>query len=134
MKAIVPDAIPELRLMPRIVAGLMLLGFITAGAGRRWLLYAWTATFVVVALAGLADFWYWGYDYGHDLDPTAAIKIPGLSYQPPIIGSKRLLNFTAHSWPALGGWAIVLSVMAGVALSAIEWRQTRTSPLLRKAA
>ena len=134
MKAIVPDAIPELRLMPAIVAGLIALGLITAAFGRRSLLYGWTTLFVLVGLVGLADFWYWGYDYGHDLDPTAAIKIPGFSYQPPLIGSKQLLNFTAQSWPGLGGVAIVLSLVVGLVLCVREWRRPRPIHALRKAA
>jgi hypothetical protein len=134
MKAIVPDAIPELRLMPRIVAALVGLGLLGAALGRRPLLYAWTAIFALVACAGLADFWYWGYDYGHDLDPMAAIKVPGLSYQPPVLGSKQLLNFTAHSWPGLGGWAIVVALAAGVVLCLVELRRSRPPRSLRKAA
>jgi len=128
MKAIVPDAIPELRLMPRIVAVLIGLGLFAALAGRRTLLYAWTAIFAVVAAGGLVDFWYWGYTYGHELDPTAAIKIPGFSYQPPVLGTRQLLNFTAHSWPGGGGWAIAIALAAGLALCVVELRRNRRHP------
>jgi hypothetical protein len=135
MKAIVPEAIPELRLMPSIVAAFIAFGLLVALSGRRSLLYAWTAALAIFAVAGLADFWYWGYDYGHSLDPMAAIKVPGLSYQPPILGSKKLLNFTAHSWPGIGGLAIVTAVASAIALCVIELRRrphhTRT---VRKAA
>ena len=134
MKAIVPESIPELQLMPGIVAVLIVAGLIVAKTGRRKWLYAWTAFFGIVALTGLADFWYWGYDYGHDLDPTAAIKIPGFSYQPPVLGSKQLLNFTAHSWPALGGWAIVASFVTVAAVCAIELQRGRNTKGLRKVA
>jgi copper chaperone NosL len=123
MKAIVPDAIPELRAMPFIVGALLGFGLLAAAIGRRALLYVWTVSFALAALAGLADFWQWGYDYGHNLDPTAAIKVPGLSYQPPIIGSKQLLNFTANSWPGLGGMALAGALLIGVALCAIELRR-----------
>jgi copper chaperone NosL len=123
MKAIVPEAIPELRAMPFIVGALLGLGLLAAATGRRSLLCVWTVCFAVAALAGLADFWQWGYDYGHNLDPTAAIKIPGLSYQPPVIGSKQLLNFTAHSWPGLGGVALAAALLIGVALCVIELRR-----------
>jgi hypothetical protein len=125
MKSIVPESIPELRLMPPALGGLILLGLIAAAAGRRRGLYGWTALLLLLALAGLADFWRWGYDYGHNLDPTAAIKVPGLSYQPPLIGSKQLLNFFATSWPASGGWAIVGALTLAMALSLREWRRGR---------
>ena len=55
----------------------------------------------------MVDFWLWEYDYGHDLDPAAAIKVPGMAYQPPLIGFKQLLNFGAYSIPASGGWIFI---------------------------
>ena len=125
MKQIHPEAIPELRLMPQIVAGLVVLGLMAAAWGRRAGLYAWTTLLLIGSLVGLADFWRWGYDYGHDLDPEAAIRIPGMSYQPPLIGPKQLLNFQATSWPALGGWVAVGAVMLAMTLSVVEWRRAR---------
>jgi hypothetical protein len=120
MKPIVPDAIPELRVMPGVVAGVVLLGLLSALVGRRWALYTWTVLFTLIAVAGLWDFWSWGYDYGHSLDPSAAIKVPGMSYQPPLVGSKQLLNFTAQSWPGLGGWAIALALVLATVLCVRE--------------
>ena len=134
MKEIVPSSIPELSLMPWIIGTLLVSGLAAAVAGRRPLLYAWTAAFAFVGVAGLVDFWYWGYNYGHDLDPTAAIKIPGFSYQPPLIGSKQLLNFTAHSWPGAGGWAIMLALALAMAGCAIEFRRVSAPQALRTAA
>lgn len=123
MKRIEPDAIPELRIMPWIVGFLIVFGLIAAASGQRVLLYIWTGVFLIVAIAGLVDFWLWAYDYGHNLDTeTAAIKVPGMTYQPPILGSKQLLNFTAHSWPALGGWAAFISLAIGFVLSWFTWR------------
>lgn|SRR5512139_4311157 len=122
MKQIVPASIPELRFMPYLVGGLLVLGLVTALAGKRPLLYAWTGLFILLSLAGLADFWKWGYDYGHNLDPTAAIRIPGMAYQPPLIGAKQLLNFYATSWPAAGGWALMAALAIGVGLCVLERR------------
>jgi copper chaperone NosL len=117
MQRIEPDAIPELRLMPWVLGALVVSGLVVAAAGRRKVLVGWLAGASLVAAAGLGDFWKWGYDYGHELDPRAIIKIPGMSYQPPLVGSKQLLNFHATSWPDIGGWAIVLAlVLAAVAL------------------
>ncbi len=122
MKAIVPESIPELRVMPLVVAALVAGGVLVALLGRRRILYAWAGLFAAGALAGLADFWKWGYQYGHELDPHAAIKIPGMSYQPPLIGSKQLLNFHATSWPASGGWIMILVLAVVITLAVREWR------------
>ncbi|MDX1645848.1 MAG: nitrous oxide reductase accessory protein NosL [Longimicrobiales bacterium] len=126
MKRIVPETIPELKIMPMVVAVLIVSGLLVALLGRRRLLYAFTVGFVAVSLVGLADFWKWEYDYGHDLDEeTAIIKIPGMSYQPPLIGSRDILNFTAHSWPASGGVVAILAVATAILVSVKEWRPGR---------
>ena len=125
MKEIVPESFPELRYMPMVVVALMVTGLLVALWGRREGLYAWTAVVAVGALAGLADFYRWGYAYGHDLNPRAAIRIPGMSYQPPIIGGKQLLNFHADSWPAAGGWVAMAVLLVAFLLSVRAWRSLR---------
>jgi hypothetical protein len=126
MKRIENDAIPELTVMPWLVGALVAGGLLVAVVGRRRLLYAWTGSFALLGVAGLVDFWRWEYDYGHDLDlQEAIIKIPGMSYQPPLIGSKQLLNFTATSWPAAGGIAAGLAFALGVAAVVLTVRARR---------
>ncbi|MCF8256276.1 MAG: hypothetical protein K9J06_01900 [Flavobacteriales bacterium] len=107
MKHIKVEMFPEFEVMPAIVGGIMAFGLLTALVGRRWLLWAFLLTFIAIGIAGMVDFWMWGYDYGHNLDPTAAIKVPGMAYQPPLIGSKELLNFIAYSAPDIGGWMFI---------------------------
>ena len=115
MKRIEPASIPELRIMPFVVAGFMALGFAAALTGRRWLARAWVILFAITAIVGLVDFYKWEYDYGHDLDTeNAIIKVPGMNYQPPLIGSKQLLNFRATSLPAAGGYALIAALALGV--------------------
>lgn len=128
MKVITPADIPELRFMPWLVAGLIAVGVLAAAAGRRWMLYGFATLCVLGSVAGLYDFWRWGYDYGHNLDPHAIIKIPGMTYQPPLIGSKQLLNFNATSLPATGGWILIVAVTLAVLLSAREFRLARRAP------
>jgi hypothetical protein len=90
------------------------------------MLYTWTGIFLLVAVVGLVDFWLWEYDYGHNLDlEHASIQIPGMSYQPPLIGSKKLLNFTANSWPAIGGIAIIGALFVAMIVSFFEFRKGR---------
>jgi serine phosphatase RsbU (regulator of sigma subunit)/uncharacterized protein YigA (DUF484 family) len=72
MRAIEPTAIPELKFMPWIVAALIIGGLLVAVVGRRRLLVAWVAAFAAICVAGMYDFWRWGYDYGHNLDAEQA--------------------------------------------------------------
>ena len=117
MKEIVPDAIPELKVMPFIIIFLILIGLTAGISGKRSLVYIWMVLFFVIAAVGMYDFYMWEYDYGHNLNPNAAIKIPGMAYQPPLIGSKMLLNFNAISMPHIVSWILVVAVvLAAVAL------------------
>jgi len=125
MRAIEPAAIPELRFMPQLLAAAVAAGLLVALVGRRGLLYAWAGLFTLGAAVGLGDFWKWGYQYGHQLDPHAAIKVPGMSYQPPLVGSKQLLNFHATSWPDVGGWIAILALAFVLGAAILEWRRAR---------
>jgi copper chaperone NosL len=122
MKEIHPEDFAELEIIPWVVAGLIALGCIVALAGYRWLAWTWVTIFIIAGIAGMIDFYLWSYDYGHNLDPRAAIKVPGMTYQPPILGSKTLLNITATSWPYWGSLWIGLSLLTGAAMA---WQDQR---------
>ena len=123
MATIEPDEIPELKLMRPGMIAMSLLGLSLAAFGRRRLMMLWCGALAVAAVAGMADFYRWEYDYGHNLDyEHAPIKIPGMAYQPPLIGSKKLLNFTATSLPAAGGILAIASVALGVVVAVSVWR------------
>ncbi|MFK7001376.1 hypothetical protein [Flavobacterium oreochromis] len=64
--------------------------------------------YIVFIILSAIDFYRWNYEYGHNLDPNAAIKVPGMAYQPPLIGYKQLLNFAAYSIPDIGGWMLAM--------------------------
>jgi copper chaperone NosL len=124
MRAIEPDAIPELMYMPWIAGGLIAAGVLVAALGRRRLLVAWVSSFALLGAAGLYDFWRWSYDYGHNLDlENAIIVVPGMTYQPPLIGTKQLLNFTATSLPAIGGVLAGLAFALALAAIVLSYRR-----------
>jgi copper chaperone NosL len=113
MKFIVPDSIPELTYFPFIIIGMSVLAIIFAIVKKRWLFLAWVVFFIVLGVLGVYDFYRWEYDYGHNLSPTAPIKVPGMAYQPPLFGTKMLLNFKASSYPYWGSLFYALSVLSG---------------------
>ena len=107
MKHIEEHMFPEFRFLVYILGFFILFALVIAFTGSRRLLLIYLILSVIGGIAALVDFYMWGYDYGHDLDPTAAIQVPGLSYQPPLIGHKKLLNFDSYSYPDTGGWVVV---------------------------
>lgn len=132
MKTIVPESIPELRIMRPGVLAMSALGLLVAALGRRRLLQTWALALVAAALVGLVDFWKWEYDYGHNLDlEHAPIKVPGMSYQPPLIGSKQLLNFTATSLPATGGVLAIAAVVLAAGAAVLGGGATQPTPSRR---
>ena len=116
MKTIQPDSIKELTLMPYILGFIIILGIAVAFIGKKKLLLVWVLIFMSLGIAGGVDFYLWEYDYGHNLNPEAAIKIPGMSYQPPLIGTKQLANFTAVSLPDTGGYILIGAGVAALLL------------------
>ena len=115
MQKIEPESIPELQYFPYIVGAMIVLGILAALVNKSAAFWGWTGTLVVLGILGIYDFYLWEYDYGHNLHPNAPIKIPGMVYQPPLIGSKMLLNFDASSWPHWGSLFLGLASFAGMA-------------------
>ncbi len=123
MKHIKEEMFPEFTFLVYILGFFVLFGLTAAITGSRKLLLFYLVLSVIGGIAALVDFYMWGYDYGHDLDPTAAIQVAGLSYQPPLIGHKQLLNFDAYSYPDTGGWVIVAVTGLFIIVWFLEWRK-----------
>lgn len=118
----IPEHIPEFDLFPWIVGGMILLGLIFGFIGNRFLYLAWFWIASILGCLGMYDFYQWEYDYGHSLDPKAAIKFMDstgnlLTYQPPLIGTQTILNFEATSLPAAGAYLLFV----GMALSIVAY-------------
>lgn len=111
MKTIHPESIPELSAMPYIIIFFAASGFLIGILNKKWIKIIWLSLLIVVLSYGLYDYYLWGYDYGHNLNPKAPIKVPGMTYQPPLIGSKQLLNMKATSVPGIGTYLITLSMI-----------------------
>lgn len=133
MKHISEEMFPEFSYMTYIVAAFILFGLVVAKTGRWKLLSIYLILLILAGIAALVDYYKWGYDYGHNLDPSAPIQIPNFSYQPPIIGHKKLLNFDAYSYPAEGGWIIVITSALLLIVWLYEWRRHKRVAFIKKA-
>lgn len=125
MNTIHKEDFREFVYLPIVLGIYCIIGIITLISRSKKMYYVWAGIFFLIALTSMYDFWKWEYDYGHNLDPSAPIKVPGMAYQPPLIGYKKMLNFEALSQPDIGGWFFIA---AGVILAATviyEWRKKK---------
>jgi copper chaperone NosL len=117
------DMFPEFAVLPKLLMALAAFGVLAALWGKRWALFMGLVTLSLFGLWALWDMYRWGYEYGHNLDPRAAIKVEDMTYQPPLIGHKQLLNFDAWSTPDVGGWVLfgVMALLIGVYIMEIRF-------------
>jgi len=107
MKSLKKADFPEFTILPYCIL-FFSVAFIFAGLlNKKKGFYTVFFFFVAFGVIAMADFWKWEYNYGHNLNPNAAIIVPGMAYQPPLIGFKQLLNFGAYSIPDIGGWIFI---------------------------
>ncbi len=132
MKTLHTEDFIEFTLLPYIIGFFALLFIVTGIIARRKLLYLLTVLFVSFGVLAMYDFWRWEYNYGHNLDPDAAIIVPGMAYQPPLIGFKQLLNFGAYSMPDIGGWIFIAVGTIVLFCTLMVWKSSRKNKQLTK--
>lgn len=64
------------------------------------------------------------YLFGHNLDPSAPVKIP--PFMPVVIGRKQLANFTTYGLPNGGTFLMAIFAIGITTLTVIEWRRLRS--------
>lgn len=114
MRTLHADDFVEFTVLPYFIGFFALFNLLVMFLANKKLLNVLFILFVAFGVLAMVDFWRWEYDYGHNLDPNAAIIVPGMAYQPPLIGFKQLLNFGAYSIPDIGG---ILFIASGLILA-----------------
>ncbi|MES2891036.1 MAG: nitrous oxide reductase accessory protein NosL [Bacteroidota bacterium] len=135
MKTLHDENFIEFTVLPYIVGFFVLFSFIVALINKKKWLIALFISFLLFGIVAMVDFYRWNYNYGHDLDPNAAIQVPGMSYQPPLIGYKQLLNFGAYSIPDIGGWifiAVGILLLTALVAQAKKTRKFSRQPISHK--
>jgi copper chaperone NosL len=117
-----PEDMWEFSVFPKVVLGMSLLGVLIgilhlAGKIKAIWFLVWLIIMSVLGALGIYDFNLWMIDYGTNLDPNAILKLANpdgtpMSYKPPLIGHKALLNFDAYSYPRTG--AVMMLVGMGL--------------------
>jgi hypothetical protein len=123
MKDLVAEDFTEFKWMPFVVGAIALLVLRAAVHGKMSHLLDVAVLFVYFAGFSLWSFAYKLWWYGHNLSPSAAVKIP--PFMPPLFGYKQLANFEVYSYPGLASYALGLSMIVMVVAMFVAWRQSR---------
>ncbi len=122
MKTLHTENFFEFTVLPYILSGFALIFCVLALLNRKKGGLIAFISFIVFGVLSAVDFYRWNYDYGHNLDPNAAIQVPGMAYQPPMLGFKQLLNFGAYSFPDVGGWMLFIVAILLFIIVVIEYK------------
>ncbi len=128
MKSI-PEHLPEFDIFPPVVIAMVVIGVLIGFFGNHKWYLGWFLLMTALGIAGMYDFYLWEYDYGHNLDPHAIMKFTNpdgsiMGFQPPLWGSKVLLNFVAHSYPTTGAYLMFVGMMMTLAAFFVGRKET----------
>lgn len=104
MRDLVSDDFGEFKWMPFVIGAFALLFARTVVLGKISHLVDSLVLYVYFGAFSLWSFGYKMWVYGHNLSPTAAVKVA--PFMPPMYGYKQLANFEVYSYPAFGSYAL----------------------------
>lgn len=106
MRALKEDDFTEFKWIPFVLGGVILLSLRAVVLGKMSKLVDLFVLFTYFGLFSLWTFYHKLYLYGHELDPTAAVKVP--PFTPPLFGHTTLANFEVYSYPDWGSYFMAL--------------------------
>jgi copper chaperone NosL len=123
MRDLAVEDFTEFKWMPFVLGALALLFLRAAVLGK---VAALVDVLVLFAYFGAFSLWSFGYKlyrYGHDLAPTAAVKVPG--FTPPVFGYRKIANFEVYSYPQAGTYLMAAVMVLLAAALLLAWREYR---------
>jgi copper chaperone NosL len=115
MRPLLESDFSEFVWLPFAIGALMLLTLRALVIGKMANVVDVFVLFSYFGLFSLWSFYHRLYVYGHNLDPTAAIKVQ--PFTPPLFGMKQIANFSVTSYPDIGSFS--LFAFAGLLVTAI---------------
>jgi len=123
MKGLATEDFTEFNWLPFAIGVFGLLFLRAAVLGKVAHLVDVTVLYVYFGLFALWSFGYKMYQYGHNLDPKAPVRVE--PFMPPMFGFKQLANFEVYSYPQLGSYALAAVALVLVVAFFLSWRQWR---------
>src|SRR5690242_13298675 len=119
MRPLLESDFSEFTWVPLVIGLLMILALRAMVIGKMSNLVDVFVLFSYFGAFSMWSFYHRLYMYGHNLDPTASIKVQG--FTPPFFGTKQIANFTVNSFPGLASYALfafALLLLIAILLSA----------------
>ena len=126
MRELKEDDFTEFKWIPFVIGGVMLLAFRATVLGKMSKLVDLFVLFTYFGLFSIWSFYHKLYLYGHELDPTAAVKVP--PFTPPLFGHRTMANFEVYNYPDVGSYfmaAVPLFLLGAMWLSRKTWMKER---------
>jgi hypothetical protein len=123
MRDLTTEDFTEFKWMPFVIGMLGLLFLRAIVHGRLGDLLDVAVLYVYFGLFSLWSFGYKLYSYGHNLAPTASVKVD--PFMPPLFGHKKLANFEVYSFPAAASYALAAAGAAVLLALFLGWREAR---------
>jgi hypothetical protein len=120
MRDLAVEDFTEFKWMPFVLGGLSLLFLRAVFLGTVKELVDATVVFVYFGAFSAWTFGYKLYRYGHELKPTAAVKVA--PFTPPIFGYQKIANFEVFSYPQSGSYLLALVGLLLAASLVVAWR------------
>jgi copper chaperone NosL len=119
MRPLLESDFSEFTWVPLVIGLLMILALRAMVIGKMSNLVDVFVLFTYFGAFSMWSFYHRLYMYGHNLDPTASIKVQ--PFTPPFFGSKQIANFMVNSFPGLASYALfafALLLLVAILLSA----------------
>lgn len=104
MRSLDREALSDLDWIPFALGALAIFALRVAAIGTVSSLVDLVVATGYVSAFAFGRFVYTLYEFGHNLNPRAPVKVPG--FMPVVLGTKKIANFTTHSFPALGSYMV----------------------------
>jgi len=105
MRPLLESDFSEFKWIPLMVGIFFILALRAIVIGKMSNLVDTTVLFMYFGLFSFWSFYRRLYEYGHNLDPTAPVKVP--PFMPPLFGSQQIANFRVHSYPGAASFFMV---------------------------
>lgn len=121
MHEIDADEFPEFRFIPFFILRFFGFALLTALMGHMAIAALGWMDFVLFGGVMLYVFQDWLYQFGHNLNPAAPLKLA--PFTPHFIGSGSVGQFGVSSWPAAGAILMGIAGLMGPLIVLYEWRR-----------